>query len=297
MHATMKPATPTSRDRAVLFGLCYRMLGCAADAEDVVQETFARLVERPPADLEAPLRPWLVRVATNLCLDALRRRKVRGAYFGPWLPGAVEDVRLEEFAGPEARLSSLDSARVAFLVALERLDPRSRAVLILRDAMGLDGAECADLLAISEGNVRVILHRARRTVADAEADEPSDSRFSRQAELLRRLLAAIALQDAATVAALLTEDAVSLHDANGEYTAAVRPLRGAAQILELYGRIGQRGIRAWAEVRYNGEPAIEIDYEPAPRLASRAVVRLVVEGDRVAAIHVLLAHRKLPPRV
>ena len=72
-------------DRRLLWGLCYRMTGNAADADDLVQETFVRAIEKPPLRTDEPLRPWLVRVAINLSRDLLRRRK-RQAYVGPWLP-------------------------------------------------------------------------------------------------------------------------------------------------------------------------------------------------------------------
>src|SRR5262245_9047629 len=77
-------------DRALLLALCYRLTGTAADAEEIVQETFARALERPPPDTGRPWRPWLVRVAVRLCLDALRRRRRRRP-IGPWLPGPVAD--------------------------------------------------------------------------------------------------------------------------------------------------------------------------------------------------------------
>jgi len=75
-------------DKRFLWGLCYRMTGSAADADDIVQETFVKALEKPPIDLEAPLRPWLVKVALNLSRDQLRRRR-RREYFGPWLPAPV----------------------------------------------------------------------------------------------------------------------------------------------------------------------------------------------------------------
>src|SRR5215467_3594464 len=74
--------------KGFLWGLCYRMTGSAADAEDIVQDTFVRALEKPPADMDAPLRPWLVKVALNLSRDQLRRRR-RLEYFGPWLPSPV----------------------------------------------------------------------------------------------------------------------------------------------------------------------------------------------------------------
>src|SRR4029077_1213552 len=71
-----------------LWGLCYRMTGSAADAEDIVQDTFVRMLESPPKNMESSLRPWLVKVALNLSRDQLRRRR-RREYFGPWLPSPV----------------------------------------------------------------------------------------------------------------------------------------------------------------------------------------------------------------
>src|SRR2546427_2180076 len=75
-------------DRRLLWGLCYRMTGNAADADDLVQETFVRAIEKPPLRTDEPLRPWLVRAALNFSPDLLRRRK-RQAYVGPWLPSPV----------------------------------------------------------------------------------------------------------------------------------------------------------------------------------------------------------------
>src|SRR5215468_2295607 len=71
-----------------LWGMCYRMTGSAADADDIVQDTFVKALEKPPSDMKAPLRPWLVKVAMNLSRDQLRRRR-RREYFGPWLPSPV----------------------------------------------------------------------------------------------------------------------------------------------------------------------------------------------------------------
>src|SRR5574341_2611195 len=92
----MSPSVPAASleqafeaHRPFLWGLCYRLLGCAADADDVVQEAFLRALARPPRRTDMPWRPWLVRVALNLGRDLLRRRR-RRRYVGPWLPSPVE---------------------------------------------------------------------------------------------------------------------------------------------------------------------------------------------------------------
>src|SRR4030095_6241497 len=84
-----------NEDKRFLWGLCYRMTGSAADADDIVQDTFVRALEKPPTNLDAPLRPWLVTVALNITREKSRRRR-RREYFGPWLPSPV----LTEADGP-----------------------------------------------------------------------------------------------------------------------------------------------------------------------------------------------------
>ncbi|HLK36830.1 MAG TPA: sigma-70 family RNA polymerase sigma factor, partial [Polyangiaceae bacterium] len=131
--------------RRLLWGLGYRMTGSAADADDVLQETFVRFVERPPVRMADPLKPWLVHVAMNVARDTLRRRKRRG-YVGPWLPTPVEstdDLAQSSEAPGDARYELRESASYAFLVALEALQPRQRAVLLLRDVLDYSVQETA----------------------------------------------------------------------------------------------------------------------------------------------------------
>src|SRR5262249_9608157 len=135
------------------------------DADDLVQETMLRAIEKPPPDSNE-MRPWLVRVAMNLARDHLRRRK-RRAYVGPWLPSPVDDDALEipvEAAGAEGRYDLLESASLAFLLALEALSPKQRAVLLLIDVFDYSVRETAEALGLSESNVKTTHHRARRAL-------------------------------------------------------------------------------------------------------------------------------------
>jgi len=96
-----------------LWGLSYRMTGSAADADDILQETFVRLMQKPPADTEEPLRPWLVRVALNLSRDLLRRRRRQG-YVGQWLPAPFETENNDDLLSLldlQAATLTTDSAR------------------------------------------------------------------------------------------------------------------------------------------------------------------------------------------
>src|SRR6267142_3657028 len=148
-------------EKRFLWGLCYRMTGSAADAEDIVQDTFVRALEKPPADMQAPLRPWLVKVALNLSRDQLRRRR-RREYFGPWLPSPVMtegdgSLQIDEPTSPEmspvARYDLVESVTLAFLLAMEALTPAQRAVLLLRDVFEYSTSEVAETLAMTESNV------------------------------------------------------------------------------------------------------------------------------------------------
>ncbi|MBZ0115661.1 MAG: sigma-70 family RNA polymerase sigma factor [Sandaracinaceae bacterium] len=286
--------------RHALFGLCYRMTGSAADAEDLVQETFRRAIESPPPDEAAPLRPWLMRVATNLCIDALRRRK-REAYFGPWLPSPVDTERLvrDLSPGPDARYDLAESATSAFLVALEALEPRPRAALVLADVLGLSGPEVAELIGTTPGNVRVLLHRARKTLEryDAERRVPTPELRERTARRLRELVMRMALRDWDGIARLLAEDVTSVHDAGGERIASVRVNTGIADVMRLYSSIVklEPWPRGFEERDVNGLPALVVRFPHRERNYPEDAVFWIEldDDDRVRAIRTVVAPGKL----
>jgi RNA polymerase sigma-70 factor (ECF subfamily) len=286
-----------------LWGLCYRMTGSAAEADDLVQETFARALERPPARTDLPWRPWLVRVAMNLARDALRRRR-RRAYRGPWLPSPVETASeppayepLDD--GAAGRYDLLESVSYAFLVALEALKPRERAVLLLRDVYDYSVRETAVALGLSEANVKTTLHRARRAMLayDAGRQVPSDELRARTRETLERLMTALLQEDVAAFEALLADDVHEASDGGGEFYAAGVPILGRAKVVRFFLKLRhKRGLPARATIReLNGLPAMLIETSEArPREARRFVVRCDLGSDgRVAAIHSILASAKL----
>lgn len=292
--------------RQRLWGLAYRLTGSAEDAEDVVQEAFARLLERVAARQSDDLAFWLVRVTTNLSVDALRRRK-RRAYTGPWLPAPV-DVRDEE--GIEARASDepdagarydrRESATFAFLIALEALGPRQRAVLLLRDVVGASARESAAILELSEANVRVIHTRARRAMEayDQKRCVPTPELRERHRAALEGFLAALLSQDVRAAEAWLAESARTLTDAAGEYTALATPLVGRARVARFYLQATRN--RQVAEPRVeirvlNGLPVAVIALgRPQRRQAPLSVLGLELDADgRIARVFTVLASRKL----
>jgi len=176
MSATIDYEALFAAERRFVWRLCYRMTGSAADADDVLQETFVRAIAQPPPRTDLAWRPWLVRVAVNLARDCLRRRR-RAPYRGPWLPAPIdcggadapEPPAYEVGAGAarstEGRYELMESVSYAFLLALEALTPAQRAVLLLRDVIDYDVRETALALGMSEANVKTTHHRARRAMA------------------------------------------------------------------------------------------------------------------------------------
>jgi RNA polymerase sigma-70 factor, ECF subfamily len=302
-HAAAPELFDAQRRR--LWGLAYRLTGSDADADDAVQEAFTRFLERPPPPGQ-PAHAWLVRVTVNLALDALRRRR-RRAYPGPWLPSPAErddadwlDTFANDSPDAERRYDLLESTSYAFLVALEALRPRERAVLILRDVLGWPAAECAELLRMTSGNVRVVHLRARRALAEYDRARcvPTPELRARHRAALERLLAALVAQDTKTVESLLAESVVTTTDAGGEFTALAKRLQGRERVARLY--LQAALLRREAEPRVairtaNAMPAAAITLgRPVRRQAPRTLLQIELDAEgRIAAIHSVLAPGKL----
>ena len=256
--------------QSFLWGYCYRLTGSAADAEDVVQETFIRALERPPADTSRPWRPWLVRVATNLVRDAARKSQRRD-YKGPWLPSPVvtEEVADIHRGGDVAgRYEMLESVSVAFLLALEALTPSQRAVLLLRDVYGDTSEETADTLDMTVANVKTTLHRARQALAQYDAGNrlPSGERVQRTRQVLEQLLAALAVRDVTQIETLLADQVTALADGGGRFYAAKVPVIGRQKVAMLFSRIAPETSETLGLdiCLLNGQPALVIERPEAP---------------------------------
>jgi len=292
-------AVQLEASRAYLWALAYRLTGCAADADEITQETLARALERPPS---GKLRHWLTRVAVNLGRDELRRR--RRGYVGEWLPSPVpadEPPSLEPIElhpGAEARYSLLESASVAFLVALEALTPAQRAVLLLRDVFEMSVSEVSRSLGLSEGNVKVIHHRARALMARYDGErQPIDAGLrERTRAVMESFLTALATGDAAAAARLLAPSARAQSDGGGEFVAALLPINGRERVLRFLLGISRKTPVAGYEVReLNGLPALVAEVEQRPaRWAPRFVMWTELDGKgRIAWVRLVLATRKL----
>ncbi len=281
---------------------CYRILGSAQDAEDVLQETLLaawRGLDR--FEGRSSLRAWLYRIATNRCLNALRdseRRPLdaRGDLPQPtriteplWLE-PYPDSLLEGIAdiapGPEARYEAKEAIALAFVAGLQHLPPRQRAVLVLRDVLGLPATEVAAMLDTSEASVNSALQRARATLdarLPASRERAPLPRSPRERELLGRFAEAFESGDIEAIVALLTDDAVlTMPPEPGEYEGHEAI---AAFLANRFATHVGRSVRL-IPTRANAQPAFGhyVEDPQAPICHSTGVVVLTLEGDRISRL-------------
>jgi RNA polymerase sigma-70 factor (TIGR02957 family) len=215
--------------RPRLRGIAYRMLGSAAEAEEVVQDAWLRWHEAAHAALDSA-EAWLVTVTTRLAIDRLRAAKVRREeYVGFWLP---EPVLGDAPASPEQLLERADDVSIAFLMLLERLAPEARAAFVLREVLDLDYGEVARIVGKSEPACRQLVSRAKAQLREARP------RYSVSPEthhrLLGRFAAAVAVGDFAAMKTLLADDAELVGDGGGKVPSFGKVMAGGPRIAQLF---------------------------------------------------------------
>ena len=267
------------RYRVELRGYCYRMLGSTFDADDAVQETLVKAWQALDRfEGRSSTRSWLYRIATNVCLDALRSRQRRAlpmdlagpvegkAPLGEPLPNEVwvEPVPDGDVVPPDGdpaqRAVAQDSVRLAFVAALQHLPARQRAVLILREVLCWQASEVAELLDSTVASVNSALQRARASLAaqGVTGDERPAPLSSADQEMLARYVAAFEAYDITSLVSLLREDA----------SISMPPfalwLRGSEDLRDFYLGTGAgcRGSRL-VPIVANGSPAFA-HYKPDP---------------------------------
>jgi RNA polymerase sigma-70 factor (ECF subfamily) len=293
--------------RGELTGYCYRMLASPHDAEDAVQDTllrawrgFERFEDR--AEDGGGVRPWLYRIATNVCLDMLkgRRRRALPVELGPpgvgdfaigdpmpeatWVQPIPDALLIGDAGDPAVVVMARETVRLAFIAALQHLAPRQRAVLILRDVLSWRTREVAQLLETSDDAVNGTLKRARAALASADLDsEPPDS-VEVERVLLDGYVDAFERYDVDALVALLHKDAI----------VAMPPfelwLQGLADIRTfLAGMQDEGGHDRLLAITANGCPAVAV-YRPDPAGAFQpyGIMVLEVTRNRIAAIHAFL---------
>jgi RNA polymerase sigma-70 factor (ECF subfamily) len=274
---------PFTAHRSLLFTVAYEMLGSAADADDVVQETWLRWADVDTAKVLDP-RAYLVRIVTRQALNRLRTlTRRREDYVGEWLPeplltspDVAEDVELAE------------SVSIAMLTVLETLGPTERAVLVLHEVFDVPYDEIAEAVGKSDAAVRQIAHRAREHVA-ARRPRMVVSR-SEQQRVVERFLAAVRAGDVQGLMDVLAPDVVVVADGGGLAQAALRPVAGARRValgLAHFPRLAP-GVEI-TTLLVNGAVAARID----PGGEFDTAITFVVEHDRITRMYAVRNPHKL----
>ncbi|MCR6483693.1 sigma-70 family RNA polymerase sigma factor [Amycolatopsis sp. OK19-0408] len=263
--------------RPKLFGIAYRLLGTAADAEDVVQDTWIRWQGADRADVRNA-EAFLVTTVSRLALTAAgSARARRELYVGPWLPEPVPTG-----AGTQVAVERGEALELAILLLLERLGPEERAVYVLREAFGYPYREIAGFLGISEELARRKGHRARGRVGRERDGRVTPAERDR---LLTAFLAAARQGDLAGLQAMLAEHVVSCSDGGGVVTAARKPVVGRERVARYLARTVQiHGRDAEVEVVEANGQAVALVFRGETPLAACWVDATAAGIDRICLV-------------
>ena len=266
-------------ERPRLLNIAYRLVGSLSEAEDVVQETYARWYALEPTERAAIVSPgaWLTRVASRICLDLLRSaRSRRERYVGEWIPEPVPD--LAEWVGgmprdghdPADRITLDESINMAFLVVLESMTPAERVAFILHDVFGFSFPEVAEIVGRSPAACRQLASSARRRLRNG----PPSAAAPPRADAVRRFAQAWQAKDIPGLLRVLDPDATVIADGGGLVSAELEPIAGAENIaryaVELVGRIPNLSV---LQRTVNGQPGLvlQADGETIAVLAIESV--------------------------
>jgi RNA polymerase sigma-70 factor (TIGR02957 family) len=271
-----------ARHRSLLFTVAYEMLGSAADAEDVVQETWLRWADVDHSTVH-DARAYLVRIVTRQALNRLRTlARRREEYVGEWLP---EPLLTSPDVAADVELA--ESVSIAMLTVLETLAPAERAVFVLREVFDVPYDEIAEAVDKSPAAVRQIAHRARDHVAARRPRMAVSS--TEQQEVVDRFLAAVRQGDLQGLLDVLAPDVVIVADGGGLVAAAPRPIEGAKRVAAfLIAAAHQLDFEA-KPVWLNGAPGSRIDVGGEVDTA----VSITVENGRITRMYAIRNPHKL----
>jgi RNA polymerase sigma-70 factor (ECF subfamily) len=287
-------------ERRRLINLAYRLLGSLAEAEDAVQETYARwyAMSRPQqAEIESP-GAWLTTVASRICLDVLgSARARRERYVGEWIPEPLPEPA-EWVSGrpgggpadPADRVTLDESVSMAFLVVLESMTPAERVAFILHDVFRYSFAEIAQIVGRTPAACRQLASSARHRVSAAQ---PPAAATPRQADLVREFRQAWEAKDINALVGLLDPDATVIADGGGLATAAPHPIEGVAEVAGYLAALAARtpGSVTFLERTVNGQPGLVAQQDGV----TVTVFAFDIAGDRIKHIWAVRNPEKLRP--
>ncbi|MFE2462528.1 RNA polymerase sigma-70 factor [Streptomyces sp. NPDC059402] len=293
MHAGASPGTldQATKDflsaRPQLFGIAYRVLGSAAEAEDIVQETWLRWQSTDRSKVHEPAA-FLTTVATRLAINVAQSARVRReSYVGPWLPEPVDTTQ-----DPHLGAERAEAVEMAVLLLLEKLNPVERAAYVLREAFDYPYGRIAEILETSEANTRQLVSRGRKHLA-AERKEAVTPTAHRR--LLEVFLSAARTGDLSVLEDVLTADVVSYTDGNGMRGASRIPVVGLPHVshylVAFAPRFWPQTQVRWVEA--NGRPAVLV-------LSGEKAVALLtadISADGIDRLMWVMSPAKLEPYV
>jgi RNA polymerase sigma-70 factor, ECF subfamily len=287
-------------ERRQLINLTYRLLGSLAEAEDVVQETYARwyAMSRQQQDaIESP-GAWLTTVASRICLNLLgSARARRERYVGEWIPEPLPE-RTEWITGqpggttvdPAERVTLDESVAMAFLVVLESMTPAERVAFILHDVFRYSFAEVAEIVGRTSAACRQLASSARRRI---RASQVPASSTAQQAGIVRAFKAAWEAKDIDALVGLLDPDATAIADGGGLALTFLHPIEGGEQIARAWVEIANRSLSniTFLERTVNGQPGLVA--QQGGLIVT--VFAFDVAGDRIRHIWAIRNPEKLRP--
>ena len=286
-------------ERRQLINLAYRLLGSLAEAEDAVQETYARWYTMSPPQQDAIESPgaWLTKVASRICLDLLgSARARRESYVGEWIPEPLPD-RAEWINGqpgsttsdPADRITLDESINMAFLVLLESMTPAERVTFILHDVFRYPFAEVADIVGRTPAACRQLATSARRRTRTSQAPATPPAQ---RAAIVRDFKQAWEAKDIHALIGLLDPDATAISDGGGVVSAKLHPIEGGEQVARsLVEFAGLALDLTLLERTVNGKPGLVIQQEGV----TLAVMAFDVVGEKIKHIWAVRNPEKLRP--
>ncbi|MCC8243430.1 RNA polymerase sigma factor SigJ [Saccharothrix luteola] len=286
-------------ERRQLINLAYRLLGSLAEAEDVVQETYARWYALSPRQRDAIESPgaWLTTVAGRVCLDLLgSARARRERYVGEWLPEPLPDRT--EWAGgrpgaatadPADRITLDESVSMAFLVVLDSMTPAERVAFVLHDVFRYPFGEVAEIVGRTPAACRQLASSARRRIRAAQAPTTPTAR---QARIVREFKQAFEAWDIDALVDLLADDATVISDGGGLARTSLHPVEGAERIAHALRHLADR-LRGQTvlERTVNGQPGLVAQQDGV----TVSVYAFEIEDDRIKRIWAVRNPEKLRP--